>query len=50
MLVVPFVGPLAYHAVGGSPIPGWRRAAFTVGGLLAYLVVLAAAAVTGGLV
>ena len=50
VLVVPFVGPLAYHAVGGSPIPGWHRAAFTVGGLLAYVVVLAAAAVTGGLV
>ncbi|MDX1620940.1 MAG: right-handed parallel beta-helix repeat-containing protein [Nitriliruptorales bacterium] len=50
VLIVPFVGVIAYHAVSGSPIPGWLRASYLVGGLVAYLVILGIGAVVGGVV
>jgi plastocyanin len=50
VLVVPFLGPIAYHVASRSPIPAWLRGAFVGGGLLAYVLVLAVAAVTGGIV
>ena len=50
VLIVPFVGVIAYHTVSGSPIPGWLRATYLVGGLVAYLVILGIGAVVGGVV
>lgn len=50
ILVVPFVGVVAYHAAGRSLIPGWLRATFVGGGIAAYLVVLAVGALVGGVV
>jgi plastocyanin len=50
VLLVPFLGVIGYHAVSGSPIPGWLRAAFVAGGIAAYLVIVGVAAVVGGIV
>jgi hypothetical protein len=50
VLLVPFLGPVLYLLAGRSTIPSWQRLAFVVGGIGAYLVVIGAAAVTGGLV
>jgi plastocyanin len=50
ILIVPFVGVIAYYLVGRSAIPGWQRLAFVGGGLLAYLVVLVLGALLGGVV
>lgn len=50
VLVVPFVGAVAYLFAGGSSIPLSQRLMVTVGGLLAFLVVIGGAAVTGGVV
>jgi hypothetical protein len=36
VLVIPVVGPIAYFAVGGSPIPGALRIVLVAGGLAAY--------------
>jgi plastocyanin len=49
VLVVPFLGVIAYH-VGGRPrLPAWLRAAVVGGGLVAYLVVLGVGALLGGI-
>jgi plastocyanin len=49
VLVVPFLGVIAYH-VGGRPrLPPWLRAAVIGGGLVAYLVVLGVGALLGGI-
>ncbi|MDX1621439.1 MAG: right-handed parallel beta-helix repeat-containing protein, partial [Nitriliruptorales bacterium] len=50
VLIVPFLGVIAYHAFSGSPIPGWLRATYLVGGLVAYAVILGIGAVVGGVV
>lgn len=50
ILVVPFLGVIAYHAFGGSSIPGWLRAAVVGGGVGAYVVILAIAALAGGII
>ena len=50
VLLVPFLGVVAYHAFGKSPIPAWQRAAFVGGGFAAYLVILAVGAIVGGVV
>lgn len=43
VLVIPFVGPILYYVIGGSPIPRAVRATLVIGGLVVYLVVAAAA-------
>lgn len=45
VLAIPLVGPLAYFAVGGSPIPRALRLTLVVGGMAVYLVVAALSAV-----
>lgn len=50
ILLVPFLGVIAYHLGGRSPIPRWQRLTFVGGGILAYLVILAVGALVGGVV
>ena len=50
VLLLPFVGVLAYHAVGRPRLPGWLRAAVIGGGIATWLAVLAAGAALGGIV
>jgi hypothetical protein len=49
ILVVPFLGVVAYHAFGRPKIPGWLRLTVLGGGLAAYLIVLAVGASLGGI-
>jgi hypothetical protein len=46
VLLLPFLGPVAYLALGRSPIPGPLRLMLVVGGLGAYLVVALVGALT----
>ena len=48
ILLVPFLGPLLYFALGRSPIPAPMRLALTAGGVVAYLVFVALGVVFGG--
>lgn len=50
VLIVPFLGVIAYHVVGKSPIPAWQRATFVGGGLVAYLIIFVTGALVGGVV
>ena len=50
ILLVPFVGPVLYHAFSRSPIPAWLRATIVGGGLLAYVLILGVGLVLGGVV
>ena len=50
ILLVPFLGVMAYYLAGRSTIPGWQRLTLVAGGLGAYLVVLALGALLGGVV
>ena len=50
ILLVPFLGVLAYHVAGRSTIPGWLRLAVVGGGIVAYLVILGVGALVGGVV
>ncbi len=50
VLVVPFVGAVAYLFAGGSQIPLSQRLMIVVGGFLAFVVVVGGAAVAGGVV
>jgi hypothetical protein len=50
ILLIPFVGAAAYHALGRSAIPGWLRALFVAGGLGAYLIILVVGSLVGGVV
>lgn len=50
VLIVPFLGAIAYHLIGGSKLPGWLRWAVIAGGLLAYLMTFFAISVVGGVV
>ena len=49
VLVVPFLGVIAYHVLGRPRLPAWLRAAVVGGGLVAYLVVLGVGALLGGI-
>jgi hypothetical protein len=49
VLLVPFLGVVAYHVLGRPRLPGWLRAAVVGGGLVAYLVVLGVGALLGGI-
>ncbi len=48
ILAVPLLGPVAYFAVGRSPIPGALRLMLVVGGLVVYAVVAGLAFVAAG--
>ncbi|HEX6291066.1 MAG TPA: right-handed parallel beta-helix repeat-containing protein [Herpetosiphonaceae bacterium] len=48
ILLVPFLGVIAYHAFGGAKIAGWLRAAIVGGGLLAYLLIVGIGLAIGG--
>lgn len=50
VLIIPFVGALAYHLFARSHLPRWFRLAITVGAVGAYIVVLGIGAVAGGVV
>jgi plastocyanin len=50
VLLVPFLGPIAYMAFGGSKLPGWMRLVLIGGGLGAYLAILGVGAIVGGIV
>jgi plastocyanin len=49
ILLVPFLGVIAYHVLGRPRLPAWLRAAVVGGGLVAYLVVLGVGALLGGI-
>jgi plastocyanin len=49
VLLVPFLGVIAYHVLGRPSLPAWLRAAVVGGGLVAYLVVLGVGALLGGI-
>ena len=48
IFVVPFLGAIAYHVLGGSRIPAWLRWTVIVGGAAAYLVTFVAISAVGG--
>jgi hypothetical protein len=48
ILVVPFLGAIAYHAFGKSTIPAWLRWAVIVGGFIAYAVTFVMVSIVGG--
>jgi plastocyanin len=50
VLVVPFLGVIAYHALGRPKIPGWLRATMIGGGIAAYVLILGIGALIGGIV
>lgn len=50
ILLVPFLGVIVYHLFSRSPIPLWHRLTYVVGGILAYVVILGAGALAGGIV
>ena len=50
ILLVPFLGPIVYYAMGRSPIPAHLRWSLVAGGFLAYGVTFAVGAVVGGVV
>jgi hypothetical protein len=50
VLVVPFVGAVAYLFAGGSPIPLSQRLMIVLGGFGAFVAVVGGAAVAGGIV
>jgi hypothetical protein len=49
VLLVPFLGVIAYHVLGRPKLPAWLRAAVVGGGLVAYLIVLGVGALLGGI-
>lgn len=49
ILLIPFVGALAYHVVGGSQIPRSLRAAVVGGGLGLFALVLLVGNLIGGI-
>jgi hypothetical protein len=50
VLVVPFLGVIAYHALGRPKLPGWLRATMIGGGVAAYVLILGIGALIGGIV
>jgi hypothetical protein len=50
VLVIPFLGVIAYHVLGRPKIPGWLRAAMIGGGIAAYALILGIGALIGGIV
>ncbi len=50
ILVIPFLGVIAYYIFGKSTIPVWQRWVFIAGGLLVYALFLGLGMVMGGIV
>lgn len=50
ILLVPFLGVIVYLLFSRSPIPLWHRLTYVLGGILAYVVILGAGALAGGIV
>src|SRR5690606_4836218 len=50
ILLVPFLGAIAYHLFARSPIPRWQRLTYVFGGLAAYVVIFGVGALFGGIV
>jgi plastocyanin len=50
VLIVPFLGVIAYHLLGRPKLPGWLRATMIGGGIAAYVVILGVGALIGGIV
>ncbi|HLT95770.1 MAG TPA: right-handed parallel beta-helix repeat-containing protein [Acidimicrobiia bacterium] len=50
ILLVPFLGAIAYHLFARSPIPRWQRLTYVFGGLAAYVVIFGVGALVGGIV
>jgi len=50
ILVVPFLGVVAYYILGKSTIPVWQRWVFIAGGVAVYLLFLGLGMVIGGIV
>ncbi len=50
VLVIPFVGVIAYYIFGKSSIPAWQRWTFTAGGILVYVLFLGLGMLVGGIV
>jgi len=50
ILVVPFLGVVAYYILGKSTIPAWQRWVFIAGGVAVYLLFLGLGMVIGGIV
>jgi hypothetical protein len=50
ILVIPFLGVIAYYIFGKSTIPVWQRWVFMAGGMLVYLLFLGLGMVVGGIV
>lgn len=48
ILIVPFLGAIAYHVAGGSHIPAWLRWAVIAGGVVAYIATFALISAVGG--
>jgi hypothetical protein len=49
ILLIPFLGALAYHVVGGSQVPRSVRAAVVGGGLGVFAIVLLVGSMIGGI-
>ncbi len=50
VLVVPFLGVIAYYVLGKSTIPAWQRWTFMAGGMLVYALFLVVGLLVGGIV
>jgi hypothetical protein len=50
VFAVPFLGVIAYHALGRSRLPRWVRIAVVGGGTAVWLAVLAVSLLVGGVV
>jgi hypothetical protein len=50
ILIIPFLGVIAYYIFGKSTIPVWQRWVFIVGGMLVYVLFLGLGMVIGGIV
>jgi hypothetical protein len=50
ILIIPFLGVIAYYLLGKSSIPVWQRWVLLAGGMAVYLLFLALGMVVGGIV
>lgn len=50
ILVIPFLGVIAYHVLGKSTIPAWQRWVFIGGGMLVYVLFLGLGMLVSGIV
>jgi plastocyanin len=48
ILLLPFLGAIAYHLFGGSKLPAWLRWALIPGGIVAYAVTVLIVSLAGG--